>query len=111
MQKTTVKIPIYQFKLIIVLDKDLSYIEKTYGTSSLEGFGAVAMRHPFQYRTYVVGFTDKNHLSNIAHEIVHLKNMVFQDIQAKLDAENDEPEAYLTGYLFDEIYNFLIKSK
>jgi hypothetical protein len=29
----------------------------------------------------------------------------------EVDRYNDEPEAYLTGYLFDEIYNFLNSAK
>jgi hypothetical protein len=110
MQKKKIRIPIYQFSLTMILDKDLSYVEKTYATMPLGEFGAVSLRVPFQYRSYVVAFTDKNHLSNIAHEVVHLKNMIYNDICAKLDTDNDEPEAYLTGYLFDEIYNFLHKS-
>lgn len=109
MKQKTIDIPIYCCKLTIILDKDLSYVEKKYKTKSLSNFGAVTLKDKNRYRHYVVGFTDANHLSNIAHEIVHLKNQIYVDCAMELDRYNDEPEAYLTGWLFDQINNFLNK--
>lgn len=108
MKKKTINIPIYGGKLTITLSEDMSHIEKKYKTIPLDGyFGAVVLKDKTKYRHYVVAFTDKNHLSNIAHEIVHIKNHIYIDAAMALDRYNDEPEAYLTGWLFDEIYNFL----
>lgn len=107
MKKKTIDIPIYGGRLKMILSKDLSYIERKYKTGSLKGFGAVTLTNKNKYRYYVVAFTDKDHLSNIAHEIVHIKNHIYTDADMELDRKNDEPEAYLTGWLFDEIYNFL----
>lgn len=107
MRKTTIEIPIYQCKLTIILDSDLSYIEKEYKTISLENFGAVTLKDESENRHYIVAFTDKDHLSNITHEIVHLKNNIFCDCGAELSVRYDEPEAYLSGWLFDQIYNFI----
>lgn len=109
MKIKTIDIPIYCGKITIILDKDLSYIEKKYKTISLDGFGAVTLKDQSKYRHYIVAFTDKKHLSNIAHEIVHLKNHIYLDCAMQLDRHNDEPEAYLTGWLFDVIYDFLNK--
>ncbi len=109
MRKTTIEIPIYQCKLTIILDKDLNYVEKTYKTKSLDNFGAVTLENESEHRHYIVAFTDKDHLSNIVHEIVHIKNYIYLDCAMKLDVINDEPEAYLTGWLFDQIYKFLNK--
>lgn len=107
MESKTIKIPIYYGKLTICIDKDLKWIEKKYKTRSLEDFGAVTFKDETKYRHYIVAFTDSKHLSNIAHEIVHLKNHIYQDCAMELDRFNDEPEAYLTGWLFDEIYSFI----
>lgn len=93
----------------MILDKDLSYVEKKYKTKPLSDFGAVTLKDKDKYRHYVVAFTDADHLSNIAHEIVHLKNHIYLDCAMELDRYNDEPEAYLTGWLFDKINNFLNK--
>jgi len=107
MKKKLIKIPIYGCKLTMIFDKDLSFMEKKYKTSSLKDYGAVTLKDDSDYRHYVVAFTDSEHLSNIAHEIVHIKNHIHLDCAMKLDIYNDEPEAYLTGWLFDEIYEFL----
>lgn len=108
MVKKTIQIPIYCCELTIIIDKDLSYIEKKYKTSSLENFGAVTLKDESKCRHYVVAFTDKEHLSNIAHEIVHIKNHIFLDCAMHVDRCNDEPEAYLTGWLFERIF-YLMK--
>lgn len=109
MRKQTIEIPIYQCTLTMILDNDLKYVEKTYKTASLENFGAVTLKNDTDTRHYVVGFTDATHLSNITHEIVHIKNHIFLDCAMELDRYNDEPEAYLSGWLFDKIYSFLNK--
>ena len=110
MRQQTIDIAIYYGKLTMILDKDLSYVEKEYKLHSLEDYGAVTLKGQ-GYRHYVVAFTDATHLSNIAHEIVHLKNYIFLDCQMTSDRNNDEHEAYLTGWLFDEIYKFLNDTK
>ena len=108
MRKTTIDIPIYQCKLTIILDKDLSYVEKKYRTKSLSDYGAVTMRVPNKFSEYVMAF-EYSDGTIIAHEIVHLKNYIYQDKYIKLDKHNDEHEAYLVGWLFDQIDNFLNK--
>lgn len=111
MRKKTIKIPIYCAKLTMILDKDLLSVQKKYKTTSLEDFGAVTLKDKLDYRHYIVAFTDAKHLSNIAHEIVHIKNHIYLDCAMQLDQYNDEPEAYLTGWLFDKIYDFLNGNK
>ena len=45
--------------------------------------------------------------SLIAHESVHLVNHLFEDWGIKLDLDNDEPQAYLTGWFVEQIDKFL----
>ena len=111
MRSKKINIPIYGCTLTVILDEDLSYVEKKYKTKSLSDFGAVTFKDEDTYRHYIVGFTDASHLSNIAHEVVHIKNQIYVDCAMELDRYNDEPEAYLTGWLFDEINNFLNENK
>jgi hypothetical protein len=108
MRKKTIDIPIYCCKLTIILDNDLSYVEKKYKTKSLSDFGAVTMREPNNFGKYIIAF-EYTGGAIISHEIVHLKNYIYQDCSIELDKYNDEPEAYLTGWLFDQINNFLNK--
>lgn len=106
----TIKIPIYLCKLIIIFDKDLSYVEKKYSTTSLLNYGAITMRKPNSFSEYVIAFEYCSG-SIVAHEVVHLVNYIFQDRGLQLDIVNDEAQAYLTGFLFDKIYKFLNSTK
>lgn len=106
MRSKILNIPIFNCKLTIVLDKDLSYVEKKYKTSSLKNFGAVTIKDETKYRNYVVAF-EYSDGSIIAHEIVHIINYIYLDCGIELDRVNDENQAYLTGWLFGEIYKFL----
>ena len=106
MRKTTIEIPIYQCKLTIILDKDLSYVTKKYKTIDLSNYGAVTMRIPDEHSEYIIAF-EYSEGSIIAHEVTHLVNYIFKDRGVELDLNNDEPQAYLTGWLFKEIDEFL----
>ena len=106
MKKKTIEIPIYRAKLTIVYDKDLSYIEKKYKTASLLNYGAVTLKDENEFKHYVVAFECYDN-SLIAHEIVHIINYLYLDIGIELDTHNDESQAYLTGWLFNEIEKFL----
>lgn len=106
MRKKTINIPIYGGKLTIVIDKDLSWVEKKFKTPSLENYGAITLKDETRYRNYVVAF-EYSTGSIIAHETVHLVNYIFKDCGIHLDRENDEPQAYLNGWLFEQIDEFI----
>jgi len=108
MKSKTINIQIFQSKLTIIFDKDLSYVEKKYKTKSLKDFGAVTLKDESKYRHYVVAFEYYTG-SIIAHEIVHIINYLYLDCGVELDRVNDENQAYLSGWLFDEIEKFLNK--
>lgn len=40
----------------------------------------------------------------IAHEALHLMNLIFSDINSRVDQSNDEPQAYLLGWIVDNIH-------
>ena len=58
---------------------------------------------------YVVCFRSKPSASIIAHEAVHIVNHVYNDSRIMLDPPNDEPQAYLTGWVVGEMHRFLGK--
>lgn len=94
----------------MIIDGDLSWIEKKFNTPSLKSYGAVTLKDESQYRHYVVAF-ECDDLSIVAHEIVHVINYIYLDCGIHLDRENDEPQAYLTGWLFQQIEQFFKESK
>lgn len=42
--------------------------------------------------------------SIIAHEAVHIVNEIFKRVQIRPDLDNDEPQAYLMGWIVDKIH-------
>lgn len=106
MKQKKIEIPIYYCNLTIILDKDLSYVEKKYKTMPLSNYGAVTMRVPNKFCEYVMAF-EYTDVDIIAHEVTHLKNYIFEDRGLILDVKNDEAEAYLVMYLFEQVYKFL----
>jgi hypothetical protein len=44
----------------------------------------------------------------IGHEIIHIKNYIFNQIGARIDTENDEAEAYLVGWITGECFKFFL---
>lgn len=108
MRKKVIPIPIFEGKLTIVYDQDLTWVEKNYKTGPLDNYGAVTIKDESKYRHYVVAFEYYSG-SIIAHEIVHLINYIFIDCGINLDRQNDETQAYLTGWLFEQIQEFLNK--
>ncbi|MDM1299931.1 hypothetical protein HXZ94_15655 [Empedobacter falsenii] len=52
-----------------------------------------------------VTFQEKNlHPALITHEAVHIVNRIFEFKGVKLDTSNDETQAYLTEFIFNEIW-------
>jgi len=43
-------------------------------------------------------------VNTVVHEAVHVQNRTYEHAGAKLDTKNDEPQAYMLGWIVDEIY-------
>ncbi|CAD0220338.1 hypothetical protein [Chryseobacterium sp. JV274] len=114
MKKKTIKIPIYFGDLTIIHSDGWEEVNKKYEkqsdwSSPLDN-GYEACVFPAHYKSgytqYVVAFKRIPKGSTIAHECVHLVNHVFQDRGLVLDMYNDETQAYLTGWFFEQIERF-----
>ena len=109
MRTKVIDIPIYVCKLTVIVAKDISLIAKKYKlTEDVTNFGAFTFKDKTKYRHYVMVLED-GWRSNVVHELVHVVNHIYLDCAMKLDRHNDEPQAYLMGWLFEEIDNFLKK--
>lgn len=56
-----------------------------------------------KHMVFVCFGEDSMDMGTIAHETVHAVNCVFNNIGLKLDGENDEAQAYLTGWIAEQI--------
>lgn len=111
MKQKTIDIPIYGCKLTMILAKDLPEIGKKYKIKEdLSNFGAFTYKHESEYRHYLVVF-QSDWRPNVVHEIVHIVNHIYSDCFMQLDRKNDEPQAYLSGWLYEQIDKFLLTFK
>jgi hypothetical protein len=107
MKTKNIAIPIYNSNLTIIVAEDISVVAKKYKLSvDVKNFGAFTFKDETKYRHYVMVLED-DWRSNVVHELVHVVNHIYTDCAMTLDRQNDEPQAYLMGWLFDEIDEFL----
>lgn len=104
--KVRIKNPIYKSDLIIIQDKSIQKVIDTYNIDwDANGFDGVSFRYPKKngYLQYVIILTDPVNINIIAHEALHIVNYMFQDFGIVYDVDNDEPAAYLLGWIVNEI--------
>ncbi|MCE4064340.1 hypothetical protein LXM63_04485 [Chryseobacterium gleum] len=114
MKKKTIKIPIYFGDFTIILDpEEWKNVNSIYQHRLQWDRPADERDEAFVfddcqngYSKYVVCFKARPKNSVITHECVHLVNKLFKDRGQKLDIENDEAQAYMTGWFFDQIEKF-----
>ena len=104
---TNVEVPLYFSTLQIVIAKNLNKaLKKMKIKDHAEDYEAfvIVKRHKS-----IVFIKPSATIGTIAHETVHVVNNVFKNASVQLDIDNDEPQAYLTKWIVDKIYNALIK--
>ena len=115
MKVTKIPIPIYHGVLQIVITDSFTEASKKFkidhNGQDPDSFGAFV-----NVTTYGNGldfFTvffkpDVSH-SLIAHEVVHLVNGLYIERHMELDKVNDENQAYITGWITEQIYKTINK--
>jgi hypothetical protein len=103
----TIKIPIYSGKLIIIQSDNFSDIEKKYNLVSLEDYSAFCFKKQNNSSTYVMVFGVDVTAGIIAHESFHVVTTLFEDSLITIDNNNDEPAAYLLGWIVEQCHKFL----
>lgn len=124
MQIKNIMIPIYGGRLHIIIcqdiEKDIEQLSKKYNRELFSD--------RFDYIAYTTG--KENHylfilnvknipkkdfeaelINTITHEVVHLCSFISKRLGLKLDVDNDEPHAYLGGWMAGEIYKTYLKFK
>ena len=102
-----VPIPIYFGTLVIIFTDELERLNLVYKTNIKEDdYDAVVFLDKPDSDKVIVAIKKKE-WSIIAHETVHVVNAIFLNCNIQLDRNNDEPQAYLTGWVINEIDQFL----
>lgn len=98
MKKRSVKIPIFTGRLVIyMIDTKEEY--NKFCKDNVDGY---TYKDGILY--YVVCIHDKSLLSTLVHESVHITNYIFKQHGLKLDVNNDEAQAYITTWVFEQIH-------
>lgn len=106
------KIPIYSTRVTIVQGKDLQKIGR-----------ALRLKYPkdwtFENTTAITSFRGKKGVfmvfkkgvsaGVIAHECLHAAGGILSDKGYRYEPDNDEPMAYLLGYMVDKVVKILSK--
>lgn len=105
----TVDIPIYFGELTMVLLDEWADLRKEHPEQEVENryCAVVFTDEKPEVCRYVVAFKGNPSGQTIAHESAHIVNRIYLDRGIRLDLLNDEPQAYLTGWVFNQIENFL----
>jgi hypothetical protein len=106
MKSKTIKIPIYYGKLTIITTNDFKKVDALYNTKIDDNLYEAVVFEIKDNDEYIVAIK-KVEWSIIAHEVVHIVNAIFLKCGIELDRHNDEPQAYLTGWVVNEIDEFL----
>jgi hypothetical protein len=105
MKSKIIKVPIYLSNILVINTLDYKDVNAFYGTDIDESlYSAVVFEDK---KGKIVLAIQEKRLDIIAHEIVHIVNMIFKRCGVQLDLDNDEPQAYLTGYIFKEVIKFI----
>lgn len=103
--KKVINIPIFRLKLkIIIVDelKEALGIEPNIDTEA----DSCAIDHNNGTATIIIASND---MSIIAHECLHIKNIVWNRIGYSPQALNDEVDAYLLDYIMAEVLKVVEK--
>jgi len=113
MRTKRIPIPIYFGQLQIVITDNFTEASKKmkvdHGDVDPDSVGAFVnvSSHGNGLDFFTVFFKPDASHGLIAHEVVHLVNGIYSERHMELDKQNDEPQAYLTGWITDQIYKAL----
>lgn len=105
-----IQVPIYNFTIYVTIFDEWEEIKKYHKNDpedEREGFILTNDTDATKIRLFV----NVECPSCIVHEIIHIKNIIFDIICHNSDRHNDEPEAYLVQYLYKKIIEVYYKHK
>lgn len=104
-----VKIPIFYGDIEIFQVENINDISDIYGLVHIECDAWVYPLCVGGHNTYIMAFSDKVTHSIIAHESLHVTNLICKHAGIKLDVDNDETQAYILGFVVTACYKHLKK--
>ena len=111
MIRKTLEVPIYDCKInVVVADDRESFEQEVYDAKWHEKVDgdAITLHYLSNPSIFCVIFTsDCLSPGNIAHEADHLTTKIMVSRDIKYDPENQEPRAYLLGFIVDGLHQII----
>ena len=104
--ETNFEVPIFHFKVEVVVFDKLDEAKVKYSEFLPEGADACTVEYVNASRAKVI--IPSNNYVCVVHELEHIKNLIWKAKGYKPKEDNDEVDAYLIEYLF-EIIDKIIK--
>lgn len=110
-----VDIPIYPGKLVIILSNDKKRLNKQIPVLKANNLYAHSLYHDYKrYNGFylILNFNNsfkKIQHGTITHESLHIANFIANYCGFVADLANDEPLAYIAGWITDHVYEFMNK--
>jgi len=102
------EIPILEIVVFVHITKDICLFLSKYGKSVNNTVLACTFYDDDDpERCPQVVFAGKPTNKTIAHEVVHITNMIFNKKGIIPDLDNDEFQAYLSAFIFEQIKNVI----
>lgn len=102
-----INIPIWDFRVEVSVFDSLSEAREKYPDFMTEGIVACTVEYIGDTKCKLI--VPSNDYSNVVHELEHVKNLVWKTKGYKPQADNDEPDAYLIGWLFEQVDKIIKK--
>jgi len=99
---------IYPVNIYIILTNDWEEVNIKFNTRLTNSYDAVTFN--IEGNIYVGFLLQEFKLKYIVHEVIHVVNRIFKRSSVKLNIKNDETQAYLTSWLFEEINKIIVKN-
>lgn len=111
MKSKKIKVPIYDAVLyvhIISSERDRGNLQSKYNLTDTFAYDGFAFTHQNENGSYSYHIALSKKCSNlIAHECYHFVMFLSRDYGLKLDFENDEPQAFLMGWVVEQCYKVM----
>jgi hypothetical protein len=112
-----IEIPLYRGILSLIISDNIKEIQTIIPEFDSEEIYAHAYYHKYKEKqcfSVIININNagkKIKYGTIAHESVHICNMIFELRDIKIEFENDEPQAYLVEWVVDTVMKWLEDAK
>jgi hypothetical protein len=99
------RVPIYDFKVIVTVFDDYTEARNKFPHALVSSAYGCTMEYIDCGKCHIL--IPSSGMSTVVHELEHVKNLIWKFTGYQSQAGNDEPDAYLMGYLYEQVEKIL----